>query len=393
MSKKKFSIFDLGTNLKVSGKWNYYIMVPAVILLVAIIAFSIYAAVNHTATQGMNLGLDFTGGTSITVTVGEELTDEQYNALSQAYVEIIEAKGFATQNAQKTGSGTDTAIYIKYSNPTLDDQLSELNTSIVNEIVNKSSDMGYAISAEDNVSWQSISAGSANKLLRQAIIAIVITWVLVLIYVIIRFELWSGIAAVIALMIDVIVMTAMTIIFHVPVNSTFVAALITIVAYSINNTIVVFDRVREHVKSKGTQINSRNIGFEVDTAVQETTSRSIATTITTMITVLLLCILGVDSVREFCLPVIFGLISGVFTSLFIAPSLYVAMRMAWFKRHEVKSGYVGAVSQKEEAVDDGGETLEGSAPVSKPAAPKTNANKNKKQQNANLVYKYKKKKK
>ena len=381
MSKKKISFFDLGNNLHVAGKWNYYILVPAVILLVAVIAFSIYAAVNHTASQGMNLGLDFTGGTSITITIGEDLTDAQYDQLSEAFVGIIEAKGFSTQNTQKTGSGTDTAIYIKYSNPTLDDQLSTLNTEIVNEVVAKSGELGYSITAEENVSWQSISAGSANKLLRQAIIAILITWVLVLIYVIIRFELWSGIAAVIALMIDVIVMVSMTIICHVPVNSTFVAALITIVAYSINNTIVVFDRVREHVRSKGTQINSRNIGFEVDTAVQETTGRSIATTITTMITVLLLCIIGVDSVREFCLPVIFGLLSGVFTSLFIAPSLYVAMRMAWFKRHETVSGYIGATSSRTEA----------EVPVETAVRP-AKKGKKKPKKNENLVYKYKKKK-
>ena len=387
MSKKKISIFDLGNNLHVAGKWNYYILVPAVILLVAVIAFSIYAAVNHTASQGMNLGLDFTRGTSLTVSIGEQLTDEQCNQLSGAFVQIIEAKGFSAQNTQMTGSGTDTAIYIKYANPTLDDQLSELNTQIVNEVVVKSGELGYPITAEENVSWQSISAGSANKLLRQAIIAILITWVLVLIYVIIRFELWSGIAAVIALMIDVIVMVSMTVICHVPVNSTFVAALITIVAYSINNTIVVFDRVREHVRSKGTQINSRNIGFEVDTAVQETTGRSIATTITTMITVLLLCILGVDSVREFCLPVIFGLISGVFTSLFIAPSLYVAMRMAWFKRHETVSGYIGAPSRATEEE----ETIGIPATAARPAVKKGKKKPNKK--NDNLVYKYKKKKK
>lgn len=384
MNKKKFSLFDIGANLKVAGKWNYYLIVPMVILLAAIIAFSIYAAVNHTPSQGMNLGLDFTGGTSLTVSVGVNLEDAEYNELSDAIVKIIEEKGFTTQIVQKTGTGNETAIYVKYSNPSLDDELSTLNVQISNEVVIKANEMGYAIEAKD-VTPQSINAGTASRLLRDAIIAIVITWVLVLIYVIIRFELWSGIAAIIALIFDVIVMVCMTIICHVPVNSTFVAALITIVAYSINNTIVVFDRVRDHVKSKGTQINSSNIAFEVDSAVQETTSRSIATTITTMITVLLLCIIGVDSVREFCLPVIFGLISGVFTSLFIAPSLYVAMRMAWFKRHEVKSGYVGATSSKEPVAEIVADNK------TAPSAPKANKNK-KKQANANLVYKYKKKK-
>ena len=294
----------------------------------------------------MNLGLDFTGGTALTVRVGQDLSDAQFDDLSKAFVDIIESKGFKASEPQRTGANEETAIYIKYFNAAEDDdKLGDLNNDIVNEVAVKSTEMGFDINnSSENISWQAISSGSAKRLVRQAIIAIVITWALVLLYVIIRFELWSGIAALIALMFDVIVMTSMTIIFHVPVNSTFVAALITIVAYSINNTIIVFDRVRDHVKNKGTTINSSNISYEVDVAVQETTGRSIATTITTMLTVIMLCILGVDSIREFCLPVIFGLLSGVFTSLFVAPSLYVAMRLAWFKRKEGKDGYVAAAA-------------------------------------------------
>lgn len=333
MTKKKFDLMNIGSNLKVSGKWSMYLLVPVVIVLAAIIAFAIYSAVGGTAQQGMNLGLDFTGGTALTVKVGRDLTDAEFKTVSDEFTKIIEAKGFNVSEPQRTGSAEDTAVYIKYYNAAeADDQLGTLNNEIVNEVAVKATELGYSIdTSSEDISWQAISSGSAKRLVRQAVIAILITWVLVLIYVIIRFELWSGISALIALMFDVIVMTSMTIICHVPVNSTFVAALITIVAYSINNTIIVFDRVRDHVKLKGATITAENIGFEVDSAVQETTGRSIATTITTMLTVLMLCILGVDSIREFCLPVIFGLLSGVFTSLFVAPSLYVAMRMAWFR--------------------------------------------------------------
>lgn len=346
MSKRKFDVMNIGSNLHVAGKWNIYLLVPAVIVLAAIIAFSIFAAVNGTAQQGMNLGLDFTGGTALTVQMGKEMTDAEFDSVSAEFVKIIENKGFSASAPQKTGSADETAIYIKYFNAAEnDDQLGDLNNEIVNEVAVKATELGYNVSSgSEDISWQAISAGSAKRLVRQAIIAIVITWALVLIYVVIRFELWSGIAALIALMFDVIVMTSMTIICHVPVNSTFVAALITIVAYSINNTIIVFDRVRDHVKHKGTTITAQNIGAEVDSAVQETTGRSIATTITTMLTVLVLCIIGVDSIREFCLPVIFGLLSGVFTSLFVAPSLYVAMRMAWFDRKAKKGGYAAATA-------------------------------------------------
>ena len=376
MSKRKFNLLEVGSNLKVAGKWNIYLLVPAIIVLVAIIAFSIFSAVNGTAQQGMNLGLDFTGGTALTVKLGRDLTDEEFDTAGKAFVNIIEAKGFSASEPQKTGSNEETAIYIKYFNAAEDDdKLGDLNNEIVNEVAIKATEMGYDVNnSSESISWQAISAGSAQRLVRQAVIAIVITWVLVLIYVIIRFELWSGIAALIALMFDVIVMTSLTIIFHVPVNSTFVAALITIVAYSINNTIIVFDRVRDHVKNKGTAITADNIGFEVDTAVQETTGRSIATTVTTMITVIVLCIIGVDAVREFCLPVIFGLLSGVFTSLFIAPSLYVAMRLSWFARKAKKAGYENVA-----AVKSNGE--------SKPAQPK----KKKKKVAANVTHKYKRK--
>ena len=375
MSKKKFSLIDIGSNLKVAGKWNIYLLVPAVIVLAAIIAFSIFAAVNHTAQQGMNLGLDFTGGTALTVKVGRDLTDQEFQDVSKAFVKIIEDKGFSASEPQKTGVNEETAVYIKYFNAAEDDdKLGDLNNEIVNEVAVKATEMGYDVNnSSEDISWQAISAGSAKRLVRQAIIAIVITWALVLLYVIIRFELWSGIAALIALMFDVIVMTSLTILFHVPVNSTFVAALITIVAYSINNTIIVFDRVRDHVKNKGTTITAENIGFEVDSAVQETTGRSIATTITTMLTVIVLCIIGVDAVREFCLPVIFGLLSGVFTSLFIAPSLYVAMRMSWFRRKAKSAGYENVAAVKTNA----------SAPA-KPA-------KKKKKVAANVTHKYKRK--
>lgn len=375
MSKKKFSMMDIGSNLKVAGKWNIYLLVPAVIVLAAIIAFSIFAAVNHTAQQGMNLGLDFTGGTALTVKVGRDLTDQEFQDVSKAFVKIIEDKGFSASEPQKTGVSEETAVYIKYFNAAEDDdKLGDLNNEIVNEVAVKATEMGYDVNnSSEDISWQAISAGSAKRLVRQAIIAIVITWALVLLYVIIRFELWSGIAALIALMFDVIVMTSLTILFHVPVNSTFVAALITIVAYSINNTIIVFDRVRDHVKYKGTAITAENIGFEVDSAVQETTGRSIATTITTMLTVIVLCIIGVDAVREFCLPVIFGLLSGVFTSLFIAPSLYVAMRMSWFRRKAKSAGYENVAAVKTNA----------SAPA-KPA-------KKKKKVAANVTHKYKRK--
>ena len=380
MTKIKYglSMDKISGKIKVAGKWNIYLIVPAVIVLVALIAFMAFSLASGTASQGMNIGLDFTGGTALTVNMGTDLSDAEFDALSAKFTKIIEDKGFNVSAAQKTGSGLDTAIYIKYANPAKDDQLEELNTEISNEVVAAAGD--YNLTVGDNISIEAISASSASRLLRQAIIAIVVTWAVVLVYVIIRFELWSAITALIGLIFDVIVMVCLTIVTHVPVTQNFVAALITIVAYSINNTIVVFDRVREHVKGKSITLTSQNVGDEVDAAVRETAGRSIATTITTMITVVMLAILGVKSIaQEFCLPVLYGLLSGVFTSLFVAPSLYVAIRKSVFKRKEGGSNaYVGAVSSKPEGSNN--------------AQKKAKANAKKKSQvRANVSHKYKRK--
>lgn len=352
MSKFMNKIDTATGKIKVVNKGKIWMFVPILLLLLTIIMFSVFAIVNKDVGKGINLGLDFTGGSSLTVTFGKELTDAEFNSYSERLLKIIDdvakenGSQFDCSAPQKTGSGVETGIYIKYQNGHSDIQV--VNQAISDRIEKDFSAEG--LTAADNIAIQSISASSAKKLLTSAIIAIVVIWAVILVYIIIRFELWSGIAAVIALFLDVLSMVCCTIIFHVPVNTTFVAAVITIVAYSINNTIVVFDRVREHVKASGSTLGYATIGAEVDKAVSETFTRSLATTITTLITVVLLAAIGVSSIREFCLPVIFGLLFGVFDSLFIAPSVYVAIRKSVFKRKENKKAYVPAVAK------DGGES-------------------------------------
>ncbi|MBQ7653199.1 MAG: protein translocase subunit SecF [Clostridia bacterium] len=341
MNKINDKLDALSGKLYVANKTKVWMLVPAIMVLVTIIMFSIFAAVNKDFSKGVNLGLDFTGGSSVTVSFNNDLTEEQFKDYGTRIVKVIQdvagehGESYDVSEPQRTGSGVDTAIYVKYQNGNSD--IKTVNQEISNGIVAEFSSI--SITAEDNISIQSISASAAKKLAKEAIIAVLITWAVILVYVMIRFEIWSGIAAVVGLIFDVLTMVCCTIIFHIQVNTVFIAALITIVAYSINNTIVVFDRVRERMKLRGESLNKDNVASEVDIAVQDSLNRSIATTITTMITVLLLTIIGVDSIRQFTLPVMFGLISGVFTSLFIAPSLYVTMRKARFAYIEKKNAY------------------------------------------------------
>ena len=188
----------------------------------------------------------------------------------------------------------------------------------------------YPAITADDVSLESISASSAKDLLEKALISLAVIFVVMLVYIGIRFELWSGISALIALIHDVLMMIAFTIIFHIEVNTTYVAAVITIVAYSINNTIIVFDRVRELVPKdqQGFVRAKLPLDHYVEEAVNETFTRSAVSTVTTMIPVFLLGCFGVLSLKQFAWPIMFGLIAGAYSSLFLAPTIYYLIRKA-----------------------------------------------------------------
>ena len=194
------------------------------------------------------------------------------------------------------------------------------------------------------ITTSNIGATASAELIKTAMLCLAVSLAIILVYIIIRFQIWSGIAAVVALAHDVAILVALTIIFHIQVNSAFVAAIITIVAYSINNTIVVFDRLRENIK------NAKKLGPKIDEAalidasVKQTFTRSVNSTLTTMVTIVLFAIFGSSTVNEFALPVVFGLLAGFYSSMFIAPSLYYVMSQAWAKHKENKK-----LKAKEEA--------------------------------------------
>ena len=165
-----------------------------------------------------------------------------------------------------------------------------------------------------------ISATVSSELLTNAILAICLSIVLMLVYIAFRFEVSSGLSAVVALMHDILIMFCFMAIFHIELNSTFIAALITILGYSINNTIIVFDRIREN--SKSVFYKNSTATFIANQSIKETLMRSINTSVTTLLTIAMVAIIGVPSIRIFALPIIAGLLSGTFSSIFIAPSIW-----------------------------------------------------------------------
>lgn len=176
-----------------------------------------------------------------------------------------------------------------------------------------------------------VGATVSTELLFNAILAVSLALVFMLCYIGIRFQFSSGLACIIALFHDILIMFAFMAICHIEINSTFIAALITILGYSINNSIIIFDRVRENLRS----LFCANMTPEqiANKSIRETLLRSINTTITTLIMILMVAIIGVADIRIFAFPIIIGLLSGTFSSICIAPSVW-----ALFQRVGKKNG-------------------------------------------------------
>jgi preprotein translocase SecF subunit len=153
-------------------------------------------------------------------------------------------------------------------------------------------------------------------------ISVAVTTLLMLIYIAIRFELRSGFVAVIMLMHDVLVLLTVYTVFRIPINTSVIAAILTIVGYSINATIVIFDRIRENKKLYA----KRPFDSIVDLSISQTMMRSIGTTLTTLMTVVTLYIMGVASVRAFAFPLIVGITAGLYSSVMLAGPVWAAFR-------------------------------------------------------------------
>jgi preprotein translocase subunit SecF len=330
--KKFFSLFNYsGKTLNVVEKYKLWFALPLAIIVIALIMFTVYAIIGGSFAAGLNLGIDFTGGTILTVELGDQAIGDNYTTNAAAIKNIIEAKGMTVGYTQQSGSGADASIVLKYQG-----DLSEADMEDANQAIQDAIQELFPTIYNDNpmfINYEYIGATTSSDLIGKAILSIAIAGALILLYIIIRFEIFSGVTAIIALFHDIVMIFCFVIITRLQINSNFIAVIITIMAYSINNTIVVFDRVRENLKIE--PISPKNTySVIVDKSIAETIGRSINTTVTTMLTILMLAILSVDTIQEFSLMIMVGLFAGTFSSLCIAPTMYSMIRT---KRLEKKS--------------------------------------------------------
>ena len=276
--------------MKVIENRKYWFIISGVIILAGLISMIF---------RGLNFDIEFAGGTLIQVDLHQKLDD-------YSEIESIATTVSGDQNPQVqsvSGSGGETQISIKVKQISTD-KITELYETIAEK---------YVISGE---------------MKRAAAISTIITAALILLYITIRFHNISfGLGALIPLIHDILVMIAVYTLFQIPVNNTFIVALLTIVGYSINNTIVVFDRIREN---RGYFRRNQNVQL-CDESIRQTLGRSLASSFTTIITVFLLFLLGVQSIRWFALPLLVGLVAGTYSSIFIASPIWYMLEKAIHK--------------------------------------------------------------
>lgn len=281
-----------------------------IISAVVIIAGFVGMGLNHSKGSGaMNYSLDFTGGTSMNVTFNEmiDVTGSDGAELLKNITDTIGTGDVQLQNVKETND-----IVIK--TPVLDkDQRSALKDALTEK---------YGVD-EKMITEQSISAVVSDEMQKDAVLAVVIAGICMLIYIWFRFkDVKFGASAVLALLHDVLCVLTVYALVRIPVGNTFIACMLTIVGYSINATIVIFDRIREN-----RQVMYRESLDEiVNASISQTLSRSINTSVTTFIAVFVLWILGVASIREFALPLMAGIIFGAYSSIFITGTLWYALK-------------------------------------------------------------------
>ena len=259
--------------------------------------------------RAMNYSLDFIGGTATTVDFGKNmsLTD-----LDNEVAPIV-AKVTGNSDVQFQKISGSNQVVIKTTE--LDaDKRQELNDSLAKN---------FSTIDESKITAENISSTISGEMRRNAILAVIISVICMLFYIFVRFrDFRFASSAVLALCHDVLVVVAFYVWTRAAVGSTFIAVMLTILGYSINSTIVIFDRVRENIPiMRGTSY--REI---VNASITQTLTRSLYSNITTLITIVVLYIMGVSSVRSFALPIIVGLVAGAYSSIFITGPLWFMMK-------------------------------------------------------------------
>jgi len=290
---------DLSTNFDrfdfVHNRKKFY-AISLVIIILGAIMIGIFR---------LNLGIDFSSGTRVEILTNEPTTQEKM-------ADYLDKIGFAPDELVISGENSDTAV-ATYKKDFTQQETLDLKKAIMD-------DYGH----EPNVSTVSPTVG--RELVKNAIKALAIAAIGIIIYVAVRFEWRMGVGAIASLLHDVFFMVAIFSVFRIEVDITFIAAILTIVGYSINDTIVTFDRIRENVDHKGEIKTKEALADIVNKSLRQTMGRSVNTVLTVIVVVVALLIFGAPAIRNFSIALLIGLVTGMYSSICIAAQIWYTLK-------------------------------------------------------------------
>lgn len=258
-------------------------------------------------TRGFNLGIDFTGGSIVDLTFENPVNVAQVrdvlkeHDMGNSIIQLENSDGKTEANSVliRTGVVEDTEL-----RATMNDLQSKLGNYQIQRV-------------------EQVGATIGSELLQQAAMAIVLSWVLMIAYITFRFEFKFAIAAIIALIIDVLVVLSYFSLFQMEMDSSFVAALLTVVGYSVNGTIVIFDRIRENLKIHR---RSESLGEMVDNSIWQCMTRTIYTVATSLFAIVSIFLFGGETIHNFSFAMLVGFASGAYTSIFLAGPMWMFLK-------------------------------------------------------------------
>lgn len=277
--------------LKIIEKTKVWFSISAIVIIVGMFFL---------VKDGLNYGIDFKGGTVVQINIGKDFNKEDVDKIVKNHT-----------SDYVTNKVNNTQIEIR-SNSLTDEEINKLFSDVKAK---------YKLKDKDLVSQQRIGPSVGKELKRKALLALLIANIAMLIYVGVRFEFRFGLAAILGLVHDILVTISVYAIFKLPLNLSFIAAVLTIVGYSINDTIVIFDRIRENQK----KMRRKDVAEIANISITQTMSRSINTVLTTLFTIVAVYVF-VPSIRDFAFPLIVGIITGCYSSIFISSPLWVIFK-------------------------------------------------------------------
>ena len=261
-----------------------------------------------------NLSIDFAGGTEMEFNMHTEVTQDVQTEVSGLFKD---ATGVDASSVTSSGDGNEDVL-IRSTSIT-----SEQRAAVIDKMLSQ-----YSLADTDILNNNDVSASVGSDLQRSAVVCAVLAIVLMMLYITFRFELTSGMAAVCCLMHDLLIMLSVYVWLQIPLDSNFIAAALTILGYSINASIIVFDRVRENLRTA----RREDFASVAERSVWQTMGRTINTTLTTLFTIGMVFILGVPSLKQFTLPLIVGILAGGWSSVLLSCSLWNVFRKKFRKK-------------------------------------------------------------